>query len=652
VMESRTRGAGKAVAASIETSEALGQHQAELEETIRVEALERLRKDGSGGSGANGPIDTPISYSDPKDYPTPGGSGTSLKTNQTYVDGKAETVLIPVYGQLVPFHISTIKNVSKTDEAGVTYLRINFVAPTPTASANSGMPKECAADDMSIREITLKSRVPTNLNNTFRLIKELRKRVQAREKQEALEADLVQQTALQLIKAGKVHRLRDVFVRPNVGGKKSSGTLELHANGLRFVTGRGEKLDIIFKNVKLALFQAAEKEIIVVLHFHLVHPIMIGKKKTKDVQFYVEIMESSYSLDAARRSGYDPDELEEEQRERQLRKRMNAEFQNFAKKIEEQAGDLEFDIPYRDLGFYGVPPHNKSTCFIMPAVNALVELTEPPWFVVPLNDIEVAAFERVVYGLKNFDLTLVLKDFNLGTKPVQVSAIGVEHLDSLKTWLDNCNIKFYETAMNMNWGQIIKHINSMGLQEFYDEGGWRNPLGNDNSGSEGSDEDPEDAESDFAPSGESGGSGEDDEDSDSDEYEDEVDSEDEDSGEESLDSDESEGKDFDELEEEATKHDKKRGRYEEDEKPKSKGKKKSADYSASESEEDERPKKKAKPGAAPPPKAGSSKGGGSSSSKPAKPGLKPTISKPGLKPGLKPPGKPGLKPGLKGKGPR
>lgn len=26
-----------------------------------------------------------------------------------------------------------------------------------------------------------------------------------------------------------------------------------------------------------------------------------------------------------------------------------------------------------------------------------VELTEPPWFVVPLNDIEVAHFERVVY---------------------------------------------------------------------------------------------------------------------------------------------------------------------------------------------------------------------------------------------------------------
>ena len=79
---------------------------------------------------------------------------------------------------------------------------------------------------------------------------------------------------------------------------------------------------------------------------------------------------------------------------------------------------MEFDIPYRELGFYGVPPHNKSTCYVMPAVNALVELTEPPWFVVPLNDIEVASFERVVYGLKNFDLTLVMKDFSV--KPVQV----------------------------------------------------------------------------------------------------------------------------------------------------------------------------------------------------------------------------------------
>ena len=68
-----------------------------------------------------------------------------------------------------------------------------------------------------------------------------------------------------------------------------------------------------------------------------------------------------------------------------MRVRMNQEFQNFVKKIEEQAKDLEFDIPY---GFYTAWPTRAPPS--SPAVNALVELTEPPWLVVALNDIEVA----------------------------------------------------------------------------------------------------------------------------------------------------------------------------------------------------------------------------------------------------------------------
>jgi len=256
---------------------------------------------------------------------------------------------------------------------------------------------------------------------------------------------------------------------------------------------------------------------------------------------------------------------------------------------------LEFDIPYRELGFYGVPPHNKSTSFIMPAVNALLELTEPPWFVVPLNDIEIVHFERVVYGLKNFDMVIVNKDFN--QKPVQVSAINVEHLDALKGWVDQCNIKFYEGPANLNWGQIMKHINSMGLEEFYEEGGWKNALSMEDSEEEG--EDPEDLESDYEDD-----SVESEEEESSDEYEDEVESEDEDSGEESLDSDESEGKDFDELEDEAIKADKSRGRFEEDEgRPKGKSKRKQ-DYSDNESEGERRPSKKSK--GAPPPKTSAS----------------------------------------------
>ena len=177
---------------------------------------------------------------------------------------------------------------------------------------------------------------------------------------------------------------------------------------------------------------------------------------------------------------------------------------------------------------------------------------------------QVAHFERVVYGLKNFDMVLVLKDFN--QKPLQVNSIAMEHLDALKTWLDSCNIKFYEGTANLNWGQIMRHINEMGVTEFYDEGGWKflNMQASDDDESD----DPEDAESDFEPS-----SSEEEEEDDESDYEDED--SDESEGEESLDSDESEGKDWEEMEEEARESDRKRGNLDmEEEEARGKKKKK------------------------------------------------------------------------------
>ena len=68
------------------------------------------------------------------------------------VDGKAETVLIPVFGGLVPFHISAIKNVAKNEESGLTYLRINFVAPTATgANVRCPRPRSGYRSDKSSR---------------------------------------------------------------------------------------------------------------------------------------------------------------------------------------------------------------------------------------------------------------------------------------------------------------------------------------------------------------------------------------------------------------------------------------------------------------------------------------------------------------------
>jgi len=73
--------------------------------------------------------------------------------------------------------------------------------------------------------------------------------------------------------------LPDLSIRPNLSGRKSQGTLEAHTNGLRFVSNRSEKIDIIYSNIKHAIFQPVENELIVLIHFNLTNPIMIGNKK-------------------------------------------------------------------------------------------------------------------------------------------------------------------------------------------------------------------------------------------------------------------------------------------------------------------------------------------------------------------------------------
>ena len=53
---------------------------------------------------------------------------------------------------------------------------------------------------------------------------------------------------------------------------------------------------------------------------------------------------------------------------------------------------------------------------------------------VTLGDIEVASLERVQFGLKQFDLVFVFKDF---TKvPLHINSIPSLQLDDVKNWLE------------------------------------------------------------------------------------------------------------------------------------------------------------------------------------------------------------------------
>ena len=63
--------------------------------------------------------------------------------------------------------------------------------------------------------------------------------------------------------------------------------------------------------------------------------------------------------------------------------------------------------PLRDFQFRGVP--HRTTATLVPYVDCLVEITEIPFTVVTIADINIANLERVGFGLRNFDLTFVFK---------------------------------------------------------------------------------------------------------------------------------------------------------------------------------------------------------------------------------------------------
>eukprot|EP01119_Soliformovum_irregulare_P009960 TRINITY_DN2402_c0_g1_i4.p1 TRINITY_DN2402_c0_g1~~TRINITY_DN2402_c0_g1_i4.p1 ORF type:complete len:710 (+),score=291.41 TRINITY_DN2402_c0_g1_i4:1112-3241(+) len=526
------------------------EHQKELEEKKRREAQEiYARKQKKGKTTETKEVTVVNSYKDPSQFPV------TESVNKIIVDTTHESVLMPIYGMLVPFHISTIKNASKgTDEE---YLRINFNT-SDNADANNNV--------VYIKELTYRSSDTKALATALRLIKELRKRVSQRDEKLRLESDIVEQDKL-IISKGRNPRLSDIFVRPSPTGRKTTGILEGHTNGFRFTTPKGANVDILYKNIAHAFFQPAENELLVLIHFHLNHAIMIGKKKTQDVQFCTEVMEVSQALDGRYKHG--EDELEDEQRERQLRARLNNEFQSFVKRIEEATG-LEFDMPYSDLGFSGVP--HRSNVLLQPTVNCLVNLTEQPFFVMSLKAVEIAYFERVQFSLKNFDLVFVMKDYS---KPViHINAIGIDFLESIKEWLDSCDIKYYEGTQTLNWNRIMGVIQADPQKFHTEEGGWSflNPD---------SDEDEDDGEqsSDFEGGGDSDGYGSESEDEDEfSEASDEDEVEDEDS-------EEDEGEDWDVLERKAAR---------EDDEKKMTRQKRGRDFDSDEEREEEEREKKRK----------------------------------------------------------
>lgn len=79
-------------------------------------------------------IEDLVVYKDPNQVPT-----KEFKNGQIFVDMKNDCVILPICGDMVPFHISVIKNVNKQDEGKISTLRFNFFSNlSDKATAGTG----------------------------------------------------------------------------------------------------------------------------------------------------------------------------------------------------------------------------------------------------------------------------------------------------------------------------------------------------------------------------------------------------------------------------------------------------------------------------------------------------------------------------------
>ncbi|XP_076649474.1 SPT16 homolog, facilitates chromatin remodeling subunit dre4 isoform X1 [Halictus rubicundus] len=528
------------------------QHQKELAQQLNELAKARLAQQ-SGGKEQEKIRKSTVSYKSLSHMPRE----TEVKELKLYVDKKYETVILPIFGIPVPFHISTIKNISQSVEGDYTYLRINFFHPGATMGRNEGgtypQPDATFVKEVTYRSTNTKepgeiSAPSSNLNTAFRLIKEVQKKFKNREAEEREKEDLVKQDTLVLSQNKGNPKLKDLYIRPNIVSKRMTGGLEAHVNGFRYTSVRGDKVDILYNNIKNAFFQPCDGEMIILLHFHLKHAIMFGKKKHVDVQFYTEVGEITTDL-GKHQHMHDRDDLAAEQSERELRHKLKTAFKSFCEKVESMIKqEIEFDTPFRELGFPGAP--FRSTVLLQPTSGCLVNLTEWPPFVITLEDVELVHFERVQFHLKNFDMIFVFKDYH--RKVAMLNAIPMNLLDHVKEWLNSCDIRYTEGVQSLNWTKIMKTITDDPVG-FFDNGGWtfldpESDAENDQLEDEEEEEDDAYEPSDF----------DNEEESDDDSEYSEA-SEDSDSEEEELGSSEESGKDWSDLEREAAEEDKERG---------------------------------------------------------------------------------------------
>lgn len=465
----------------------------------------------------------------------------AFNPNNIFVVKPASSVLLPLYGQLIPFHINVIKSVTATTSSDGTVSTIVFAFNIPKASDTDNF-------KYFIKELTFTSHRGHFFDGTAKEIKQMMTNYKKFLKSKQDEKSVFKGEDLQMLhnKSGKpIPRLpAHVHIRPAISGStKTAGTFEAHINGFRFRSLQNERLDIMYQNIELAVFQPAtqDNEMMTLIHFYLKQPIKINSKLEHHVTIYKPTGDASTDISKTSNSMTDQAEAAEDERDIKIRKKANKEFKTFIKSLDDPELGLrdppDFQVPAKPLGFKGVATRQIST--IYPLKNALISVIDSPPFVLMTDRVDVVVFERETYSVTNIDITFLLKDMN--EDPVQISNVSVSDVKNIKKWLEVLKIKYYSQRNNIRWNDVLPKFRKMKREVFEnDVGGWDGffaPEEEEDVNSENEDKTWKDDDDDFD-------AGEED-----DEEFDAVPDEDEDEG--PVDDEDDDGKDWRQLDEEA-----------------------------------------------------------------------------------------------------
>ena len=166
-------------------------------ELMRKKLDEARRRAEKGGDRlGDGNDDEAQEAKELKTYRSPDEYPRDINNKQIRADMDKEAVLVPINGHIVPFHISTIKNITMPEQDRASWLRINFYVLRGTISKDT--PKNMAQllvkhgeNSVFVKELTFRSLDSRNLSQAFMFYQELRKRVKQREFKAEQEKDLV-----------------------------------------------------------------------------------------------------------------------------------------------------------------------------------------------------------------------------------------------------------------------------------------------------------------------------------------------------------------------------------------------------------------------------------------------------------------------------